>query len=123
MDMAHIDSRAFALEIARLTHDYRSENVVVLDLRERCSFTDFLVICSGTSDRQIRSVADGVIEYGKRFGERPYGLSGHENARWVVLDFIDVVVHIFSASHRSYYDLELLWGDAPRLEWARSETA
>jgi ribosome-associated protein len=121
--MPYADARCFAIETARLTHDHRSEDVVALDLRGRCSFTDFLVICTGTSDRQIRSVADRIIEYGKKLGERPFGVSGYENALWVVLDYVDVVVHVFAASHRAYYDLELLWGDAPRLEWARSETA
>ena len=63
------------------------------------------------------------IEYGRKVGERPYGQDGRETATWMVLDFVDVVVHIFDPPHREYYDLELLWGDAPRVEWALSKTA
>jgi len=117
------DARQWAIEIARLAHDNRSENVVALDMRGMASFTDFTVICTGTSDRQIRAVADHVIQFGEKFGERPYRVGGYENARWIVLDYVNVVAHIFSAPYRTYYDLELLWGDAPRIEWARSESA
>ncbi len=113
----------FAIELARIAHDSKSEDVVALDLRGISTVTDYTVICTGTSERQIRAVADTVIEYGKKVGERPYGFCGYENAVWVVVDYVDVVFHIFSKPSREYYDLELLWGDAARLEWARSESA
>jgi ribosome-associated protein len=114
---------AFTIELARLAHDNKSEDVVAMDLRGISSVTDFVVICTGTSVRQMRSVADRAIEYGKRIGERPFGISGYDAGTWVLIDFIDVVLHVFARPHREYYDLELLWGDAPRLEWRRSETA
>ncbi len=117
------NAHLFAIELARIAHDSKSEDVVVLDLRGISSVTDFVIICTGTSDRQMRAVAEQVIEYGKKLGERPFGRSGFENAVWILLDYVDVVFHTFAKAYREYYDLELLWGDAPRLEWARSESA
>ena len=71
----------------------------------------------------MRAVTDRMLEYGRRVGERPYGVSGYEGGTWILVDFVDVVVHVFLGPYREYYDLELLWGDAPRVEWLRSETA
>ena len=123
--MAVSDTTAlqFAREIARIAHDNKSEDVIALDLRGISSVMDYTVICTGTSDRQMRATADRVIEYAKKIGERPYGFCGYESATWIVLDFVDVVLHLFARPHRVYYDLELLWGDAPRVEWARSASA
>lgn len=117
------DARQFAIEMARIAHDHKAEDIVALDLQGISSITDFTVICTGTSDRQMRALAERVIEYGRKIGERPYGISGRESATWVLLDYVDAVLHVFSKQHRSYYDLELLWGDAPRIDWARSESA
>lgn len=113
----------FAIEVARLARDLKARDVVALDLRGITGLTDFTVIATGSSDRQMRAVAEGVIEYGRKVGQRPFGQCGLENAAWVIVDFVDVVLHIFAKPYREYYDLELLWGDAPRLEWARSESA
>lgn len=112
----------FAIELARIAHENKAENVVAFDLRGISPVTDFTVISTGTSDRQMRAVVDRAIEYAQKVGERPYGRNGRESARWILIDFVDVVFHIFTKTYRSYYDLELLWGDAPRIEWARSET-
>ena len=116
-------AQQFAIELARIAHDHKSEDVIAFDLRGISSVTDFTVIATGTSDRQLRSVADYAIEYGKKIGERPFGFCGYENAAWIIVDYVDVVLHLFARSYREYYDLELLWGDAPRIQWARSETA
>lgn len=113
----------FAIELARIAYDNKSENVVALDLRQISPVTDFVVIGTGTSDRQMRAVVDLALAYGKKVGERPYGLSGYEGAAWILVDFVDVVFHMLARPFRDYYDLELLWGDAPRLEWSRSESA
>lgn len=121
--MPSINAPQFAIEIARVAHDNKSEDVTVFDLRGISPVTDFTVICTGTSDRQIRAVADRVVEYARKVGEHPYGYCGYESATWVVLDYVDVVLHVFARPYRTYYDLELLWGDAPRLDWARSESA
>ena len=121
--MANRSALQFAVELARIAHDHKSEDIVALDLRGISPVTDFVVICTGTSDRQMRAVADLAIEYGKKVGERVYGSSGYENAVWILLDYVDTVLHVFARQSRDYYDLELLWGDAPRIEWARSESA
>ena len=123
MSQKNAKATALAIELARLAHDHKSEDVVVMDLRGISSVTDFVVICTGTSARQMRAVADRAIEYGKLIGEKPFGISGYDAGTWILVDFIDVVLHVFAKPHREYYDLELLWGDAPRLEWQRSETA
>jgi len=113
----------FTIELARIAEDNKAEEVVALDLRGKSQVMDFVVICTGTSDRQMRSVSDRIMEYARKVGQRLYGLAGYENANWILLDYVDVVFHIFSRVHREYYDLELLWGDAPRIEFARSESA
>jgi ribosome-associated protein len=107
----------FAIDLGRLAADLKSENVVTLDLRGISSVTDFAVIATGTSERQIRAVADRLIAFARTVGERPYGVAGLESGKWVVIDFVDVVIHVFAAAQREYYDLDLLWGDAPRLVW------
>ncbi len=116
-------ARAFAVEVARIAHDHKGEDITAMDLRGISPVTDFTVICTGTSERQMRAVADHIMEYGRKVGERPFGTSGYDGSAWVLLDFVDVVVHIFAKSYRDYYDLDLLWGDAPRIDWRRSESA
>ena len=117
------NAHQFAVELARIAEDNKCEDVIALDLRSISSVSDFVVIATGTSERQIRSVAETVREYGRKLGQTPYGFAGKENAVWVVLDYVDVVLHVFARPYRVYYDLELLWGDAPRLDWARTESA
>lgn len=121
--MPNRDARQWAIEIARIAHDLKAQDVIAFDLRGISAVTDFTVIGTGTSDRQMRAVADRVIEHGRKVGQRPYGHSGYEGGTWLLIDFVDVVLHLFAPPYRSYYDLELLWGDAPRVEWARSATA
>lgn len=121
--MRVIAAEQFAIELARLADDNKCDDMTVMDLRGRSTVTDFFVICSGTSDRQMRSTTDAMVDYAKKVGERPYGTSGYDTATWILVDFVDVVVHVFTSEHRRYYDLELLWGDAPRLNWVRAATA
>jgi len=81
------------------------------------SVADFFVIATATSDRQMRAIADHIEDYGRQVGQQPYGVSGYDSATWLLADYVDVVVHLFDPQRRRYYDLELLWGDAPRVEW------
>ncbi|HEY3243102.1 MAG TPA: ribosome silencing factor [Phycisphaerae bacterium] len=113
----------FAIEAARIAEENKAEEVTVMDLRGLSSVTDFFVICSGTSDRQMRAVSDRITEYARTLGDAPLSVTGYESANWILLDFFDVVVHIFTSPARRYYDLELLWGDAPRIEWRRLEAS
>jgi ribosome-associated protein len=121
--MMNLPADQLAVELARLAEDNKCEDVTVMDLRGRSAVTDFFIICSGTSDRQMRATADTIIDHARRLGSRPFGKGGFDSATWVLIDFVDVVVHIFDPRQRAYYDLELLWGDSPRLNWARSATA
>jgi ribosome-associated protein len=89
---------------------------VVLDLRKISPATNYFVIATSTSDRQARSVADEISEAGERYNYPRFGRAGYEQGRWILLDFVDVVVHLFNEEARSYYNLEMLWGDAERLE-------
>jgi ribosome-associated protein len=114
-----VEGEAFAIEVARIAHDNRAEDVVVLDLRGLSSIADFFVVCTGTSDRQMRAVADYVEEFARRVGQKRFGISGYDAAQWILVDYVDIVVHIFDNARRHYYDLELMWGDAPRLVWER----
>ena len=89
---------------------------VLLDLRELTLIADYFLICHGNSDVHVRAIADAVAEGMAERGETRLRVEGREDARWVLLDLGDLVVHIFSQADREYYDLERLWGDAPRTE-------
>lgn len=89
----------------------------MLDLRDVTSFADYFVICTGTNTRQIQAAADEVQLQLKKLGEHPISVEGYENAEWVLADYGDYLVHIFSDKARSYYDLERLWRDAKVVKW------
>jgi ribosome-associated protein len=110
-----------AIEAARIAEDSKAEEVTLMDLRGLSGVTDFFVIYSGTSDRQMRAVSDRITDYARSIGDAPLSVTGYEATNWILLDFVDVVVHVFTPQARRYYDLELLWGDAPRIEWRRPE--
>ncbi len=96
--------------------DKKAEDIVVLDLRSS-DFTDYLLICHGTNDRQIRAIADSIEErLRKELGVKPSHIEGHRESSWVLMDYIDFVVHVFDGEKREFYRLERLWGDAPRIE-------
>ncbi len=115
-EQKNMDSREKALLIARLASEKQALDVLVLNMEGLTSFTEFFVICSGTSTTQVRTIADYVAETFKAKGARPLGVEGVSNARWVLIDFGDVVVHIFEEETRAFYELEKLWLDAPRLD-------
>ena len=86
---------------------------LVLDLRHLSDATDFFLICSGTSDTHVRAIAEHVIETLQAAGTRPYQVEGLSQGRWVLVDYVDFVVHVFHPALRTFYQLEGLWGDAP----------
>src|SRR5581483_870513 len=100
---------------AEVCLDSKANDVVLLDLHGVTDMTDYFVIASGTSDTHVRSIAEHVIERLGAMGVRVRATDGLAHGRWVVLDFVDFVVHVFHPSLRSYYQLERLWGDAPTL--------
>ncbi len=111
---------------AEFAADRKGEDIEVIDLRGRSSFCDYFVICSGMSDPQLRaigaSVRSGVRD---RFGFGPYSEDGIAGSRWIVIDYAQVVVHVFHHEARAFYTLEDLWGDAPRVtgDWSKTEGA
>ena len=112
-------AKAFAIAAARVADERHCTDILVLDLRGKSPATDYFVIATGTSDRQMRTVADEISHLAGQYDLHRFGRAGYKQARWILLDFIDVVIHIFDKPYRDYYDLELLWGDAKHLEWQK----
>jgi len=110
-------SHRLSVDAARLAAATHCTDVVILDVRGLSPITDFLVIATGTSPRQMRSVAEEVIEMADQRGDRALSTNGLDGGSWIVADFIDMVLHVFSPESRLYYDLDNLWGDARRVEW------
>jgi ribosome-associated protein len=115
MSAAATDSAALAERIAAIAADRKAMDIRVIDLRGIVSYTDFFVICSGNTERQTRAIHEAVYEGLKHAGERllPRRVEGDREAHWILLDYLDVVVHIFTPDAREYYRLEQLWGEAP----------
>ena len=101
---------------ARAAADKKAFQIVGLEVGELTSYTDSLLICSGASDRQVAAIAGEVQRQLKDAGRRPLHVEGESHADWVLLDYGDFVVHVFTEERRTYYGLDNLWGDAPRLE-------
>lgn len=114
-ESAELAARDKALAIARLVLDKKAIDTVVLEMKEITSFTDYFVICSGESTTQVRTIAEYVMEKMREEGIKPIGMEGLSNARWVLEDFNDVILHVFEAGTREFYQLEKLWLDAPRI--------
>jgi ribosome-associated protein len=110
------------LEAVRAAEEKQARNVRVLDLREVTSFADYFVILSGANTRQIQAIADEIHQRLKKLGEMPASMEGYDNAEWVLMDYGDYLVHIFSDKARLYYDLERLWRDAKTVELAPATT-
>lgn len=112
--MAEIGSWEKTLLLAKFALDRKACDLVVLDVRELTSVADYFIICSGRSDRQVQSIAQGLQENGAEEGFRPFAVEGIQRGHWVLMDYSDVIVHIFYEPVREFYDLDGLWGHAPR---------
>jgi ribosome-associated protein len=111
-----MDSRKLALLCRELADNRKAEDIVILDVRKVSSVTDFFVVASGTSEPHLRAILDEVTtKLREDLNLRPRAVDGSTRAAWVVLDYFDVIVHVMRADVRERYDLESLWGDAPRL--------
>ena len=111
------NSKLLARRIAQAAHDLKATAIEVIDLGKLSSFTDFFVIASGRSDRQVQAICDRIQDDLAKQGRRPIGLEGYAKGHWVLVDFGEVVAHIFYEELRPFYSLEKLWGDAPRLKF------
>jgi len=117
----NIDPKELAVTCARIADDKKAFDIIILDLREHIFILDYFVICTATNRRQIHAIADEIDEKLSPKGAKLIGSEGYEQADWVLMDFGGVVVHLFMEEARKFYDLELLWGDCPRVEWYDSE--
>ena len=122
-DATHAESREIAVTAARAAAAKQAVDVTILDVHGLIVITDYFVICSGQTDRQIKTLVEEVEKAVRDIGEKPIRREGDTDSGWVLLDYIDVVVHVFAQQEREYYDLERLWRDAPRLGWNGSEQA
>ncbi|HEV2028078.1 MAG TPA: ribosome silencing factor [Candidatus Dormibacteraeota bacterium] len=106
------------LQLARVLRgaavEKKAWDTVVIDVREQTSIADYFVICEGETDRQVRAIADGMVEAARAKQVRPLAADGYEDATWILLDFDSVLAHVFLPGERSYYDLESLWAPAAR---------
>jgi ribosome-associated protein len=119
-----MDSKRLALRCRKYADDKKAEDLAVLDMRKLSSVADFFVLVSATSEPHLRAIADEITErIEQESGLRPRAVDGTLRASWMVIDYVDVIVHIMRADARQHYDLEGLWGDAPRLKNRRQSAA
>jgi len=111
-----LDSYSLAKTIANLTIDKKAHDVIIIELKEVASFTDYFVICSADSDTQVKAITDFVLDELRKEDVHVWRSEGYESLNWVLLDFVDVVCHVFHKNTRSYYNIEKIWGDAKKEE-------
>ncbi|MDD5657831.1 MAG: ribosome silencing factor [Elusimicrobia bacterium] len=112
-----MNSLETACRCARAADSRKAENILVLDVRGISMVTDYFVIASGFAEPHLKAIRDEVEKQLRDDGVRPRGIDGVPHSHWVVMDYVDVLVHIFSKERRDFYCLEQLWGDAQRVEW------
>jgi ribosome-associated protein len=117
--MAGMSTEEKTALISRIAMDRKAMDVVVLDMREASSITDYFLICSGGSERQVRAIADAIDEQLEPSGIASLGVEGYQEGHWILMDYGDVIVHVFSEDTREYYDLERLWANAPKIDLTR----
>lgn len=122
--MHEMDSRKLALLCRELADNKKAEDIIILDVRELSSVTDYFVIVTGTSEPHLRAIVDEIVDELKENHDlRPNAIDGTFHAAWVVLDYFDVIVHVMRKDVREKYDLETLWGDAPRVKMRKRAAA
>jgi ribosome-associated protein len=110
-------SRELVKLAARAADDKKAEDVVILDMRKIIPITDYFLICSGETTRQVKTISMAVEEKLGVIGHRPFMREGEIESAWILMDYIDFVVHVFRNKERNYYQLERLWRDAPKVRW------
>ncbi len=111
-----LTTRQKILLVVNAALEKKAKNIVILNIKNVTSFADYTVICSGTSDRQVQSIASSIEASMKKAGTLPLGVEGEKGGRWVLMDYADMVVHVFYEPVREFYDIERLWSDAPKME-------
>src|SRR6185295_12945794 len=118
--MSTLTPRQLALLAAEVCDEKKAKEIVVLDVRKITSISDYFVVCSTSNERQARAIADDLRVRMKDLGKREMGVEGIDDARWVLQDFGDIVLHIFHESQREFYDIEGLWADAKQVRWKKA---
>jgi ribosome-associated protein len=111
-----IDGKEQVLLCVNASLKRKAKNLIILNVKEFSSFADYFIICSGTSDRQVQAITAAIQENLKEYGIMPLGIEGERLGKWVLMDYEDVIIHIFYEPVREFYDIERLWSDAPRME-------
>jgi len=115
--MPGLSAKEKAMVSTHVAGDRKALDVVVLDMRQASSITDYFLICSGGSTRQVQAIADAIDEQLAKQGVAALGVEGYREGRWILMDYGDIIVHVFSQDTRAFYDLERLWGNAPKVDW------
>jgi len=110
---AEEEGRTRVIQLTNAALQRKAKDLTILKVKELSSFTDYFIICSGTSDRQVRAIADSIETGMKKLGVLPLGIEGRQAGEWILIDYSHVVVHIFNQPVREFYDIERLWADAP----------
>ncbi|HEU18587.1 MAG TPA: ribosome silencing factor [Deltaproteobacteria bacterium] len=113
--MNSTETKERVIQCVNAALDRKAKDLVVLKVKDSSSFTDFFVICSGTSDRQVKAIADHVAEKLKKAGILPLGIEGGNAGNWILMDYGDVIIHVFYEPTRDFYDIERLWSDVPSM--------
>jgi ribosome-associated protein len=116
-----VEPEEAVLIAAHAAGEKKASDLVLLDLRTVASFTDFFLICTGASTRQVQAISSVIEETLRKNGKRPLHIEGYSSAEWILLDYGDFIVHVFSPASRRFYDLERLWRDAGRVEIREKE--
>ena len=112
-------SQSLLEEIVQLAFEKKAQNLISLDLRGLSSLSDYFLICHGKSEPQVKAIVDNIR---KRTSFKPRHLEGYENKKWVLLDYFDIIVHVFDEEERDYYSIENIWADAPKNEFNDEKT-
>lgn len=110
-----LDASKKILLIRKILENKKAFNILILDLRKITTITDFFIICNGNSDIHIRAIADEIYGKLKKKNELVWHIEGYQDGQWILMDYVDVVIHIFYPTIREYYALETIWGDAPTI--------
>ena len=111
------DSRRLAIHCARFLDENKLEDITVFDVGTALGITDYFIVATGRNARHLKAAADKLLRGLREQGVKRFGVEGYQDCKWVLIDLVDAVVHLFDRESRKFYDLELLWGDCPRLEW------
>jgi ribosome-associated protein len=113
-------TRQLAVTCAKLCEDKKAANIIILDVRDLTYIADYFIVCSTNNERQARAITDELRVAMRELGLRELGVEGVNDARWILQDFGDLVIHIFHESQREFYDIEGLWADAKQVKWTRA---